>query len=177
MLTGRFPRNPPLYYEMRLARVTSTCKATPTTWLHTMTPVSRAIGWVEGTMRLAGWKRSGSNCKNATSLRWRCTSISIATTPTSGHSWSTAGSGRAAIAPIEEVKRSRDEIAAAIKINPNAHYGREKYQLTAIEWIIDPPGAAGRQYLPNLLGWEPFINPVTRSTPSWQTTRCGGWRA
>ena len=57
---------------------------------------------------------------------------------------------------IEEVKRSRDEIAAAIKINPNAHYGREKYQLTAIEWIIDPPGAAGRQYLPNLLGWEPY---------------------
>jgi hypothetical protein len=68
------------------------------------------------------------------------------------HRWVRQGADRARLG---EVKAARDEIARAMEINPNAHFGREKYQLRAIEWIIDPPGASGQQYLPNLLGWEP----------------------
>lgn len=34
------------------------------------------------------------------------------------------------------MKRARNLIAAAIKLNPDAHFGREKYQLKLMEWII-----------------------------------------
>ena len=57
-------------------------------------------------------------------------------------------------AQIGEVKAARGEIARAIEINPNAHFGREKYQSRALEWMIDPPRAAGQEDLPNLLGWS-----------------------
>ena len=68
------------------------------------------------------------------------------------HRWVRQGRDRGR---IEEVKRSRDEIAEALKINPDAHFGREKYQLKAIEWIIDPPRAGDSPYrLHNLLGWD-----------------------
>ena len=71
------------------------------------------------------------------------------------HRWVRQGGDRN---QLDNVKRSRDEIAAAIAINPNAHFGREKYQLKAIEWIIDPPSSSGDQYLPSLMGLTP--NPL-----------------
>src|SRR5262249_35087201 len=52
------------------------------------------------------------------------------------HRWVRQGADRAKIA---EVQSARDEIAEALKINPNAHFGREKYQLQAIEWIMTAP--------------------------------------
>ena len=52
------------------------------------------------------------------------------------------------------MKAARDEIAKALKINPDAHFGREKYQLRALEWVVDPPQWEGWQGLPNLLGWS-----------------------
>jgi hypothetical protein len=61
-----------------------------------------------------------------------------------------AGADRAR---IDNVKAARDQIARALEINPNAHFGRERYQLKAIEWIIDPPNGDGSEFLPNLLGW------------------------
>jgi hypothetical protein len=68
------------------------------------------------------------------------------------HRWVRQGGDRA---KIDDVKRSRDEIAAALAINPNAHFGREKYQLRVIEWILNPPSASGSGDLPNLLNWDP----------------------
>ena len=68
------------------------------------------------------------------------------------HRWVRQGADRARIG---EVKAARDEIARALEINPNAHFGREKYQLRALEWIVDPPKVeAGWRDLPNLLGWS-----------------------
>jgi hypothetical protein len=37
---------------------------------------------------------------------------------------------------IAEMQRARDDISRALKIKPNAHFNREKYQLMAMEWII-----------------------------------------
>jgi hypothetical protein len=67
------------------------------------------------------------------------------------HRWARQGSDRAR---IDEVKAARDEIARALETNPNAHFGRETYQLRALEWIIDPPDVSGVRILPNLLGWS-----------------------
>ena len=42
-------------------------------------------------------------------------------------------------------------VKRAIEIKPNAHFGREKYQLKAMEWIIHPPKLQ-KEYLPSILG-------------------------
>ena len=67
------------------------------------------------------------------------------------HRWVRRGADRA---KIDEVKAARDEIDRALEINPDAHFGREAYQLRALEWIVGPPKVEGSQYLPNLLGWS-----------------------
>ncbi len=48
-------------------------------------------------------------------------------------------------APLDErderdIQLAETHIARAIEINPDAHFGREKYQLAAIRWIADLPG-------------------------------------
>ncbi len=37
-----------------------------------------------------------------------------------------------------DLLRAQSLIAAAIERNPEAHFGRERYQLEAIEWLLDP---------------------------------------
>jgi hypothetical protein len=37
-----------------------------------------------------------------------------------------------------EMKLARDEIAEAVRINPQAHFGRERVQLAIMEWMLDP---------------------------------------
>ena len=45
VLTGRFPKNPPLFYQMRLKRVTAHIKTIPTTSTPTTMPASPATAW------------------------------------------------------------------------------------------------------------------------------------
>jgi hypothetical protein len=52
------------------------------------------------------------------------------------HQWLRAGGDRA---DISAMIAGREHIATAIRINPDAHFGREKYQLMAMDWIIAPP--------------------------------------
>lgn len=49
------------------------------------------------------------------------------------HRWLAAGADRS---DLNDVERSRELIAAAIELNPDAHFGRERYQLLAIDWIL-----------------------------------------
>lgn len=51
------------------------------------------------------------------------------------HRWLRAGANRAR---LNEMKTARNLIAQAIKIKPNAHFGREQYQIMAMDWIINP---------------------------------------
>ena len=49
------------------------------------------------------------------------------------HRWFRSGANRK---HISEVDTARAEIAEAIRLNPNAHFGREKYQLEVMNWIL-----------------------------------------
>ncbi len=51
------------------------------------------------------------------------------------HQWVHRGAKRS---EIGEVKAARVLIARAVQIKPNAHLGREKYQLMVMDWVIDP---------------------------------------
>jgi hypothetical protein len=159
VLTGRFERNPPLFYEMRLERVTDHLQSHPEDLAayddagvacDRLGRGDEAISWMrKKRAQLDGLDASRPEVKEAL-YRYHANLGTFLV-----HRWVRQGADRA---KIGEVEAARDEIAMALEINPNAHFGREKYQLRAIEWIIKPPGSAGQPYLPNLLGWEP--NPL-----------------
>ena len=95
VLTGRFERNPPLFYELRLARVTAHLQGHPDdldAYDDAGVACDRlgrgdvAIAWMEKKRaRLEGrWRRHAP----------RPSSIDTGTTPTSARSWFTVGRGR-----------------------------------------------------------------------------------
>jgi hypothetical protein len=66
------------------------------------------------------------------------------------HRWIHDGANRK---KLGEVKTARDLIAKAIAIKPGAHFGREKYQLKMMDWILKPPSDKDvMDGLPDILG-------------------------
>ncbi|AGA28479.1 hypothetical protein [Singulisphaera acidiphila] len=155
VLTGRFERNPPRFYEMRLARVTAQLESHPEDLAgyddagvacDRLGRGDEAISWME--KKQTQLEKHEDSLPEVKEQRYRY-HANLGTFLV--HRWVRQGADRS---KIDEVKAARDEIAKALEINPNAHFGREKYQLRAIQWIIDPPRAAGLRDLPNLLGWS-----------------------
>ena len=156
-ITGRFDRNPPLYYEMRLKRVAEAIEITPLALpLYDDAAVAcdrlgrfdEAIGWMDKKRALLG--RSDGDSP-ATREQWYRYYANIGTHW--AHRWLKNGADRDR---IDEVRTARDFIAKAIAIKPDAHFGREKYQLKALDWIIDPPPVvAHAEFLPTLLDRDP----------------------
>jgi tetratricopeptide (TPR) repeat protein len=155
VLTGRFERNPPLFYEMRLARVSAHLQSHPDDLAayddagvacDRIGRGDQALSWME--KKRAQLEKLDPSRSDVKEQRYRY-HANLGTFLV--HGWARQGADRSRIG---EVKAARDEIARALEINPNAHFGREKYQLRALEWIVDPPKADSSQYLPNLLGWN-----------------------
>lgn len=162
-LTGRFERNPALYHEMRLSRVAAHLTAHPDDLAahddagaacDRLGRGDEAIAWMEK-------KRAALEAVDAdrpeVKEHWYRYHANLGTFLV--HRWARRGADRS---KLDEVKAARDEIAAALAINPNAHFGREQYQLSALEWIIDPPRWEGQGALPDLLGWGgPSSGPIS----------------
>jgi hypothetical protein len=155
VLVGRFERNPPLFYEMRLARVTAYLQSHPDDLAayddagvacDRLGRGNEAIAWME--KKRAQLEKLDASRPEVKEQRYRF-HANLGTFLV--HRWARQGADRT---KIDEVKAARDEIAKALEINPNAHFGREKYQLRTLEWIVDPPKVEGSQSLPNLLGWS-----------------------
>lgn len=164
VITGRFPRNPPLYYEMRLKRVAEQLRTHPDDLgacddagvaCDRLGRDDEAIVWME--RKRDALDRLGSSHPEAREHEYRY-HANLGTFLV--HRWARAGADRAR---IEEVRAARDEIARALEINPDAHFGREVYQLRALDWILDPPAFDPRAPLPNLLGWDPTPGAESRN--------------
>ena len=157
-LTGRFERNPQLYYEMRLDRVTALLEEHPDDLnayddagvaCDRLGRGEEAIAWMaKKRRRLDSLPPDATDPTNTE--HWYRYHANLGTFLV--HHWAREGADRTR---IDEVKAARDQIARALEINPQAHFGREKYQLVALAWIIDPPSTEGIFQLPNLLGWDP----------------------
>src|SRR5262249_9803609 len=133
----RFPRNPPLYYQMRLKRAAAQIVAHPDDFAayddagascDRLQDDNAAIAWMEK-------KRARLAQRNASDAQahehWNRYHANVGTFW--AHRWLRHGADRKR---IREMKTARDHIAQAIAINPDAHFGRERYQLLAMEWII-----------------------------------------
>jgi hypothetical protein len=161
IITGRFERNPPLFYQMRLQRVAKELQTNPKQLalyddaaaaadrLHRS---DEAIAWMEKKhallqkrkpfAQLSTQNREDKELREAWYRYYANAGTFIA------HRWLQSGADRS---KIGEMKRAAQMIETAIKIKPNAHFGREKYQLMAMKWIINPPKATQHAPLPGIL--------------------------
>ncbi len=164
VITGRFERNPPLYYEMRLSRAAAQIKAQPNDLAaYDVAGVAcdrlgrgdEAIAWMERkNLQMELMVRTGARThEDLVDHDYRCLA-NIGTFWV--HRWARAGAVRAR---IDEVRTAHDLIAKAIALCPHLAFERERYQLRTLERIIAPPEyTSGR--LPPLLD---FNDPTNRN--------------
>jgi hypothetical protein len=139
IITGRFERNPLLYYQMRLQRVTQALKKQPNKFelyddagvaCDRLSRGKEAIAWMNRKRTVLD--KRGYN--KATKEHWYRYHANLGTFL--AHDWLRSGANRENIKPMQQ---GRDHIKRAIQINPNAHFGREKYQLMAMQWMLRTP--------------------------------------
>jgi tetratricopeptide (TPR) repeat protein len=171
VITGRFERNPPLYYEMRLTHSQEQISADPDDLeaydnagvaCDRLGRDNEAIDWMTRKLERLDYLDAAPGKLKPEHLkehRYRY----LANLGTFWvHRWARDGADRSR---IDEVKTARDYIAKAIQLNPNAHFGREKYQLMALNWLIDPPANNDTNEPPT------FFNPKDPNTPPAEAVR------
>lgn len=137
-IVGRFDRYPPLYYEMRLQRVTKLLDSDPTDLAayddagvscDRLGRYDEAVAWMtKKRTTLDGLPDSAEKTEHE--YRYLANLGTF-----HAHRWIKNGADRSDMADIQ---RARDLIDQAIMLNPDAHFGRERYQLMALEWILEP---------------------------------------
>lgn len=139
VITGRFDRNPPLFYEMRLKRVTDELRSFPND-LEKYDDAAVAcdrLGRDDEAIAFMDKKRAilekADRSQSAVKENWYRYNANVGTFWV--HRWFRHGADRS---KLDEVRKARGYIAEALKLNPHAHFGRERVQLAVMDWIIDP---------------------------------------
>ncbi|MBI1785749.1 hypothetical protein HYR69_11450, partial [Candidatus Sumerlaeota bacterium] len=140
IITGWFERNPPRYYQMRLDRMIELIGEQPgnleaydnagVAALRTGKGLE-AVEWIE--RKQAELDKLPDNDPRKSDHQYRCWS-NMGTFLM--QNWFEAGSDRSR---ISELELACDYIRRAIQLNPHAHFGRERYQLMFMEWIVRSP--------------------------------------
>lgn len=140
ILTGRFDRMPPAYFEARLARAEKAVAADPADLgAHDDAGVAcDRLGRHDDALRWMERKDERLRAMGDAAPREHRYRLLANRGTFRAHRWFAAGADRAR---ADELRAARDEIAAAIEIEPNAHFGRERYQLAAMTFFADPPAA------------------------------------
>lgn len=142
ILTGRIERNPPRYYEMRLERVTRELAADPSRLdLYDDAGVAcDRLGRSDDAIEWMAKKRRVLDALDATKPEVHEQEYRyFANLGTfHAHRWVRGGGPRDRLDDLKDAER---EIARAIEINPDAHFGRERYQLAAIWWLNELPAS------------------------------------
>jgi len=141
VLTGRFERNPPLFYEMRVARVEKELAAKPNDLalyddiavaLDRLHKDDDAIRWMEKKHVVLEKLAPHESVKTPEAKEhWYSYHANLGTFL--AHRWLSAHRE----GDLTELKRARDHIARAIELKPDAHFGREPVQLVVMEWLLD----------------------------------------
>ncbi|MES2461664.1 MAG: hypothetical protein V4671_13855 [Armatimonadota bacterium] len=138
VITGRFPRHPALFYEMRIRRVAKELAVHPER-LRLYDDVAVAYDRLGKDDEALFWIKKKHSRLLKTSPAdpafredWYRYYANVGTFR--AHQWIRAG---ADLKDTAQLRQARGEIAKAIHIKPDAHFGREKYQLAVMDWIID----------------------------------------
>ena len=139
-ITGHFARNPPLYYSMRLKRVAGELARDPKRLelyddagaaADRLGRSSEALSWMQKKKRQLDSLKLDPKTKREHEYRYLANAGTF-----HAHLWLRSGANRSDMAHL---KTGRDMIARAVKIKPDAHFGRERYQLKLMEWALNPP--------------------------------------
>lgn len=140
VITGRFPRNPPLYYEMRIQRITQDLAKNPNLLPEyddiavACDRVGRddeAIGWMEkkrARMLALGTPGLAPDAGDTPWYRYYANN---------GTFWVHRYMRNPGKHPLTDVHRAEWLIQTAIAIYPKAHFGRERFQVYAMDWMLD----------------------------------------
>lgn len=178
VITGRFERNPPRYYEMRLAHAQQQLVKQPRSWklyddigasLDRLNRDSEALRWMErkraamppynpkSPVSRDAWYRYYANAGTFRAHRWL--------------------HGGARPETRREMEQAHGFILRALQINPHAHFNRERYQVLVMEWIlrIRTPERTERrplaQFLAEKLQWEDITTDLQMLRANRQTPR------
>jgi tetratricopeptide (TPR) repeat protein len=166
VITGRFERNPPYYFEMRLKRASDEIEKHPDhleayddagVACDRLGRGDEAIEWMDKKRKQLD--AADPNDPKVRDHRYRY----LANVGTFwAHRWFRAGADRS---KIKELETGRDFIKQAIELNPDAHFGREKYQLMVMEWVLSGPKIDPKKSneLPDLLGLHPDYKEYSES--------------
>ena len=137
VITGRFERNPPLYYQMRIERERAALKSNPRQFgLYDDIGVALdKLGRDDEALQTMARKRALLPAFNpndkANKEAWYRYYANAGTFR--AHRFLKAG---APVAQLAEMETARAQIKRAVEIKPDAHFGRERYQIVAMDWII-----------------------------------------
>ncbi len=134
VLAGRFERNPPLYYEMRLKHGLEELRREPNHLgqYDNSAVAAERLGNHDQALQIISEKKRHLKPLPADKDGWYRYFANIGTFH-AHRSFSQKDPRKR----LEDLKLSEAEIAKSIEINPEAHFGREKYQLYAIRWIME----------------------------------------
>lgn len=142
-IVGRIDVNPPLYYEMRLARVTKLIAANPSNLeayddaavaCDRLGKGDAAIGWIS--KKISHTPPLSVSTKET----WYRTHANMGTFY--AHKWIRIG----APSDLHLLDKAVAELEAALKINPDAHFGREIVQVNLIKLIIEDKRPAPKKH-------------------------------
>lgn len=122
-ITGRFPRNPPLYYAMRRDRLLAKRVLTSEEYDDLAVAYER-LGDSRSALKWIDRKPHGSPEMEYRTHANRGTFLV--------HAWLRGTLG------IDAAKRGLSELKRALAINPDAHFGREPVQLRLVEEFLKP---------------------------------------
>lgn len=133
-IVGRFDRNPRLYYEMRIARLTPKLAADPSD-LQDYDDIAVAFDRIGDDDQAIFWMQKKAARlafldKRAPTYQRYSYHANLGTFQI--HKWVHDG---ARPDQLSLIKRSEENIAKAIEIDPKAHFNREPVQLAVIQWI------------------------------------------
>ena len=161
VISGRFPRNPPLYYQKRIERERANLANNPRQFgLYDDIGVALdKLGRDDEALQTMARKRALSPAFNpndkANREAWYRYFANTSTFR--AHRFLKAGAPKE---KLDEMKVARAQIKRAIQIKPDAHFGRERYQLMAMDWIIARKTGATKKTLGQWIaardGWKPF---------------------
>ena len=159
VIVGGFARNPAQYYELRLKRLHKLIAANPddldaydgaAVACDRLGRYDEAIDWMA--KKNEAMDRIGYAETEQPNHRYRY----LANLGTfHAHLWFHNGADHE---QVDDLRSARELVALAIEENPDAHFGREKYQLMFIEWLLGGPRVATNEADAEQLGqWEGWL--------------------
>ena len=142
-ITGRFDRFPPRYYEMRLERcATAIEQGSRDLDLFDNAGVAcdrlgrgdEAIEWMRKKREILDELENAGQADDDHRYRYLANLGTFY-----AHRWLRNGKNQDV---LEDIDLARTRISEAIELNPDAHFGRERYQLLALDWIMSIPEGA-----------------------------------